>query len=156
MTKTTRTQPLKFSGVVIDHSRLILALLCTVSLFAAGCAATAAVSEQWKGAPEKELLRKWGKPDRTLASPGGGNIHHFSETGFVTLPDRLAMGIQGGNQSSTLLYTTHIFWCEYRIEVGPKKKSWPLPPGATTAVPFHEMALASQTVNLVSCIVSIS
>ena len=104
------------------NNPLVLALLCTASLFAAGCGATAAVSGLWKGVPERELLRRWGKPDRTLASPGGGNIHHYSETRFATLPDRLARGIRGGDQSSTLLCTTHIFWCEFRMEVGPKSK----------------------------------
>ncbi len=100
---------------------LVLAILCAASLFTVGCVATAAVLQQWKGAPERELLRRWGNPDSTLVSPSGGKIHQYGETRFVTLPDRLALGIRGG-QSSTLLYTTYIFWCEIRVEVGPESK----------------------------------
>ena len=108
--------------MTIPNESLVPALLCTASLFAAGCVGTAVVLQQWNGAPERELLRRWGNPDRTLVSPGGGKIHQYSETRFVTLPDRLAQGTRGGDQSSTLLYTTYIFWCEFRIEVGLESK----------------------------------
>ncbi len=50
-----------------------LLLLAMVGVLA-GCASSTAVLQNWVGAPESELLRRWGKPNRVTETAEGGKV----------------------------------------------------------------------------------
>jgi hypothetical protein len=91
-------------------------LMLAVTLALAGCANTTAVLQGWVGAPESELLRRWGEPDRVTETGGGGKLLEYAEERFITAPDRLS-DLRLRYRSSTLGYVEHRFWCRTRFEI---------------------------------------
>ena len=87
--------------------RLSAAVMLAVNLVLADCASTTAVLQDWVGAPESELLRRWGRSNQITETAGGGEVLEYYQERFLTVPDRLDIGIRGGGQSSHLFYDPH-------------------------------------------------
>lgn len=91
-----------------------LLLLAMVGVLA-GCASSTAVLQNWVGAPESELLRRWGKPNRVTETAEGGKVLEYAKERFAIVPTPRPSDFPG--QITRMEYVEYQFWCRTRFEV---------------------------------------
>jgi len=75
------------------------AVMLAVYLVLAGCSTTTAVLQDWVGAPESELLQRWGKPNQVTETADGGKMLEYAK-------EREHPG-----------HPEHQYWCRTRFDV---------------------------------------